>query len=174
MDIFSSFFETVGETAVVEGVNNEIKFTGFIVQGLKYNVLQKKQGICKKTVKGWLYNSESDDNTDIKDIYLELYNHLIKKEIIKKKVGFLSIFSGDAIYTINSSKINNIQQYVGTDLPESMKCYSINYSNLENFLKNYNYNLADDVSLLSKQTKGGKTRNKKIKRRNKTKNKHKK
>lgn len=172
MEFFNSFFETVGETAVVEGVNNEIKFTGFIVQGLKQNVLQKKQGICKKNVKGWLYNTESDDNTDIKDIYLGLYDHLIKKEIIKKKVGFLSIFSGDAIYTIDPSKINNIQ-HIGIDLPESMKCYSINYTNLENLLKNYKYNLADDASLLNKNTKGGKTQIKK-KQRNKTKNKHKK
>lgn len=173
MDFFYSLFETVGETAVVEGVNNEIKFTGFIVQGLKHNVLQKKQGICKKNVKGWLYNTESDDNTDIKDIYLGLYDHLIKKEIIMKKVGFLSIFSGDAIYTIDPSKINNIQQHIGIDLPESMKCYSINYTNLENLLKNYNYNLADDASLLNKKTTGGKTQIKK-KQRNKTKNKHKK
>jgi hypothetical protein len=169
-DLLGESSEIVGDRVVTEVVYEKIKMTTFIDEAITRGILIKKVVMCKKTENGWLSSNEVDDNTNIKDIYTIFYNHLVDRGIFKKTTSFTFFLIGDALYTIDPSKIKEIEIHIGK-LPESMKCYSIDYIKLRELLKKYE-KLPDNISSVLKQKKGGKTQNKR-KRKNKGKRKNK-
>jgi hypothetical protein len=100
-----------------------------------------------------------------------LYDYLVTKNIITvKKDDATSIFTWKSAYIINTDLIDtpNLIELIkkeNPDFPKLLKCYKIDHQKLSDFLKNYNYNFVDQVTVI---TKGGKRKNKKI-RKNKTK-----
>jgi len=152
MDFLFDMAEVEAVNKTAEGSNNEIKKDNFIEQATKLPILEE------------IPNCNGKTNPD--DMYLELYNYLILKKVITKKVGLATIFTWDIIYTIDKSKLNNLSTLLNrsnTDFPAALKCYNINYTKLTSFLTNYSYKTLDEYKRFHK---GGK--NKKTKKRRKT------
>jgi hypothetical protein len=174
MDFLSDFIWGTAQEKAVGVVNQELKPENFINQDddpkhPEDHILTKNSN-CK----------ESDKN----QAYYELYEYLVKKEIINRKLNVFFFFSGLPTETINKEliskdilsntttltkliKINEI------DEKTNLQCYNINYTNLSKFLTNYTYEVnqaADEYAVVGKIGKNGGKRN--IKRKNKTKRKN--
>jgi hypothetical protein len=156
----ASLLAEVALGKTIEKNNNEIKFDNFIVQAKSKNILTLIPD-CSIEKKGWFGNKSSIklDDKSIKDAYLKLYDYLVKKEIITKKLDAHSLITVDYVYTVNTNliEIENLKNLINkdnTDIPELLKCYTINHEVLSTLLKNYNHELVDEVNLLVK--KGGK------------------
>jgi hypothetical protein len=114
-----------------------------------------------------LLNNCETEPRSITDVYVDLYDHLVKKNIITTKVGAASLWSWDSIYTINKALIeeSDLRKLLKKeDLPKAFKCYTINYEQLSKLLKNYNYNFTDEVKVLGELV-SGKQRNRSNRRR---------
>jgi hypothetical protein len=147
MDFFFSFFETVVENKAAENIGNEITFVNFMSQAMSNEIMTKDK--C------------NDNNISDKDAYLNLYDYLVKKNIIISKNTYSFFFTGSSSYNVNPDKTNqsdieNALKKKELELP-SLKCYTISYSRLSILLKKYNNNI------LGGSRKNKKNKTKKIK-----------
>jgi len=104
---------------------------------------------------GWFGRSLKIDDTFLNDSYLLLFDYLVKKEIIKEKVGIQMFFTADYVYTINKDLVESkiIQEKIKStneDFPKILNCYTIQFDKLSKFLKNYIYNPLDDYKMIAK------------------------
>jgi hypothetical protein len=142
------------EAKAVEGIGNELKFENFIEQGQRDNILVLKKD-CSVEKIGWFGGSLKIDDTFLNDSYLELFDYLVKKEIIKEKIGIQMFFTADYVYTINKDLVESkiIQEKIKStneDFPKILNCYTIQFDKLSKFLKNYQYNPLDDYKMIAK------------------------
>ena len=154
--------EAVGQGA--EKINNEIKFENFIAQGKEVEFL-KARSKCKHKAFGMSYIV---DPKYIDSAYLDLYDYLIKKEIIKQKIGFETLITADQVHTVNPDKNvlkpNNIKKLVNRNLedyPELLECYHIDYNKLSDYLINYEHAVLNVVKVFkrTKSVKKSKSKN---------------
>lgn len=106
----------------------------------------------------------SDCPGDINDVYLALYDYLVKKKVIKAKIKLVSVWTADYVHIINKPFIDEhiLREKINkknSDYPELLKCYEINYSKLSHFLKNYKYTFVDVPEIAKLLEKRGGTRN---------------
>lgn len=157
--------EAVGKGA--EKINNEIKFENFIGQGKEVKFL-KTRSKCKHKAYGMSYMVEPNY---IESAYLDLYDYLIKKEIIKQKIGYEALITADQVHTVNPDKKvlepKNIKKLLNpnnSDYPTLLKCYHIDYNKLSNYLINYEHGALNDFKVLknNKTVKRSKSKNRTV------------
>jgi hypothetical protein len=163
----AEMFAIEGVAKGTEKINNEIKFENFIGQGKEVKFL-KARSKCKYKVYGISYNVVP---MYIESAYLDLYDYLVKKEIIKQKIGYEALITADQVHTVNPDKRvlepKNIKKLINPsnpDYPELLKCYHIDYNKLSNYLLNYEHAVLNEVKVLkhSKTVKRSKSKNRTI------------
>ena len=131
------FLGTVLFDKGVEKGTNQIKFDNFTVQASEKKIMKFKQ-TCPKT-------------SDLGDaIYMNLYDYLIKKEIITSNIKGLSALTFDTINNINQDKLKTLDGFKGilSDFSTIFPCYDIDMAGLFKFLKEYKYNASDEAKYL--------------------------
>lgn len=164
-----SFFLFEAEARGVEYIGNEIKDVNFVQQAKDKNIITFIPNCTIKNF-GWLGDITIDpkDTNHLKTVYLNLYDYLVKHNIIIKKFDLTFFFTADFSYKITQNKelleIKNLEKILNkqnNDFPKVLKCYTIDYDKLSHLLKNYNNNPTNEVKVLT--TGGGKKiSNKKI------------
>jgi hypothetical protein len=158
--------EAVGKGA--EKINNEIKFENFVSQGKDVKFL-KARSKCKHKAYGMSYIVEP---TYIESAYLDLYDYLIQKGIIKQKIGYEALITADQVHTVNPDKRVLEPKYIkklinpsNPDYPALLKCYHIDYNKLSNYLINYEHAVLNEVKVFkrSKTVKRSKSKNRTLK-----------
>lgn len=163
-----SSLEAVGTPAacdeVAKKMNNEIKFETFVIQAKKNHVLVLKDetkerivtkpGVLFGTI---LYNANDPSVKErvLIDSYLDLYDYLIKKNIITSKVGSESCCTRDHVNVVNPqlSDVTNLQNLLkerNLYYPNSLKCYTLHHDRLSHMLQLYSPE--DTVKLHSPKT----------------------
>jgi hypothetical protein len=156
--------------AAIEKFNNELTFANFVEQAPKHNIITVKTDENCKSIKNKMNHTISK-----KDIYLLLYDYLVKKEVIKSEFSIFSLWTGFYVNKIDKEKIkisnlNNLfchKKENAIDYPHELKCCTINCDQLHKFLSEYKNNPTNELHLGAKivhNTKkegGNKTKKKK-------------
>jgi hypothetical protein len=160
---FGQFFWFQAQSKLVESLGNELTINNFIEQGKKDDILVlKKEKECHIEKKGWFGSVKTQiDDTFLNDSYALLFDYLVKKEIIKEKIGIQVYFTTDYTYTINQEFIdsNIIEEKIKStneDFPKTLNCYKIHIDRLFNFLKKYKYDPLDEAKIAISQIQGKK------------------
>jgi hypothetical protein len=135
------------EAKIAESVNNEIQLENFEIQAKKINIMKLKSTPCKS--KFWGFIEYTVDDNYLMYCYAELFNYLVKKEIIISKIDVGTFFTADFVYTLPKPFIHQTEfqkriNSTNSDYPEILKCYTIDNTKLYNLLKNYKYNITDE------------------------------
>jgi hypothetical protein len=169
MDFLSNIIGFTAIAASDEAIaanNNEIKIHNFMNQARNTTILQYIPN-CKIEQAGLFGNSTYIvQETDLLNAYQQLYDYLVKKEVILKKNNWSFVWTLDSVYTINKNKIDvvnlqNVLKTTNADFPKLLKCYTIQIVELSNFLENYKSKILEDVQLVAAAAtnkKGGKRR----------------
>jgi hypothetical protein len=116
--------------AGVAKAHNEIEFTNFVGQALPLQILTSK---CPNKTPG-------------SDEYLQLYDSLVKNNIIEKKIESASALKWDYLYKINQTALQANDALTKLKHPETLtKCFHVNHAQLLSFLKNYKNQVVDGV-----------------------------
>lgn len=147
MSIVKDLFFMEAERKVAETVNNEIKIENFEIQAKQKNIMKIKPQPCKS--KMWGLFEYNVDHNYLNHSYGELFNYLVKKEIIISKIDLATYFTADFVYTlptpfIDKKEFQTRMNDKNKDYPELLKCYEIDNNILYDLLKNYKYNLKDE------------------------------
>lgn len=139
---------------------NTIDFDNFIYQAKNLEIITPNPN-CKITTPGYLWNTVTTANDyDIKDVYLSLYEYLVAKKVIVQSLGASSFFSADYKYIIDPQEVKSLTL---NDVPNMLKCFTINIEKLKYFLTNYKQNYMDEVNVLQ----GGKLKKRKTQKKRK-------
>jgi len=145
MSIIKDFFLIQAEAKIAESVNNEIKIENFEIQAKDKNIMELKSSTCKSKMFGFEYTV---DHNYLMHAYTELFNYLVKKEIIISKIDVGTFFTADFVHTLPQPFIDEkeFQKRMNptNDYPEMLKCYTIHYKKLYDLLKNYKHNVTDE------------------------------
>ena len=161
MNFFGNFFFFQAQSKLAQSVGNDLTINNFIEQGQRHNILiLNKEKECHIEKKGWFGSIETKiDDTFLNDSYVVLFDYLVKKEIIKERMGIQVYFTSDYVYTINQEFIDLkiIEEKINPsneDFPKTLNCYNIYINNLYNFLKKYKYNPLDEAKIAISQIQG--------------------
>jgi hypothetical protein len=132
--------ELMGVVMVHKGIEkgtNQIKFDNFVIRGQEKKILKFKT-TCPLT------------SQKRGEEYLDLYRYLMKKDIITSKIGGISVITLDTINNINQTKLVSLDQFklLLNDYSTALPCYELDKIGLFNLLKNYQYEMEDEVKLL--------------------------
>lgn len=136
MSIIKDLFFIQAEAKIAESVNNEIKIENFEIQSKEKNIMELKPTPCKS--KYWSFIEYTVDNNYLMHAYAELFNYLVKKEIIISKIDVGTFFTADFVHTLPEPFIDQkeFQKRMNpTDYPDLLKCYTIHYSKLYDLLQ---------------------------------------
>ena len=153
MSFLDELFVQAAGDEVAQQTNNEIKFENFVIQAKKNRVLVLKDETkeCIITKPGRLFgtvrynaNDPSTKESVLIDSYLDLYDYLIKQNIITAKVGAASFWTWDHVNVVNPelidvNKLQNLLKEGNPDYPNQLKCYTIQHARLSDMLKDYKY-----------------------------------
>ena len=79
-------------------------------------------------------------NIKIDNDYFDLYGVLDNNNIIKKELSWGTFFTGSSKYTVNPNvniEPSSLEKIIKSNMPDSLKCYNINYKELSNILKSH-------------------------------------
>ena len=135
------------ETKIAETVNNEIKLENFELQAKEKNILELKKTPCKSKYWGFIDYTVNDNYLMLS--YGELFDYLVKTEIIISKIDVATYFTADFVYTIpqpfiDQKEFQKRMNPENSEFPERLKCYIIHYTKLYDLLKNYKHNVTDE------------------------------
>lgn len=147
----------IGADKAVEQKTNQIKFTNFVAQAKSRNILTPISGCKIKSFNLGISEKFHKHHMNL-NAYTELYQYLIKKKIINQKLGKASFWTWDYIQTINPDliKTDTLHELIKKEdinFPTLLKCYNINYNELSDLLKNYKYQMMDDINAIRAGTK---------------------
>lgn len=159
---FGNFFWFQAQSKLAQSVGNDLTINNFVEQGPRHNILVLKKD-CSIEKKGWFGSFKTEINDSfLNDSYAVLFDYLVKKEIIKERMGIQVYFTTDYVYTINQEFIdsNIIEEKIKStneDFPKTLNCYNIDIDKLSNFFKKYKYNPLDEAKIAISQIQGKKS-----------------
>jgi hypothetical protein len=147
MSILKDIFFMEAEAKIAESINNEIQLENFELQAKKQNILELKPTPCKS--KFWGFIEYTVDHNYLTFCYADLFNYLVKKEIIISKIDYGTFFTANFVYTLPQPFIDQkeFQKRINptnSDYPEILKCYTIHENKLYDLLKNYKHDVTDE------------------------------
>lgn len=138
-------FEWFGMNALADEAiaktENQLNFENFIEGAMHKGILKDKNT-----------NSPIPNNFGNKNVYLKLYDGLVSAGIIKSEFAITTIQTGMYKNTINPEYLEmgrlKTQCLTNNLILEVSNQYTIDYSRLLDFLKNYSYKSVDQVKVL--------------------------
>ena len=147
MSIVKDIFFMEAEAKIAESVNNEIQLENFELQAKEKKIMELKPTPCKRKFWGFIQYTVDDNYLMIS--YGDLFNYLVKKEIIISKISIGTFFTANFVYTlpkpfIDEKEFQKRMNPTNSDYPDTLKCYTIHNNKLYDLLKNYKYNATDE------------------------------
>lgn len=162
-ELLWKFFFFQAQSKLAQSVGNDLTINNFVEQGPRHNILVlNKEKECHIEKKGWFGSVKTEiDDTFLNDSYAVLFDYLVKKEIIKERMGIQVYFTSDYVYTINQEFIDlkTIEEKINPsneDFPKTLNCYHIHIDKLYNFFKKYKYEPLDEAKIAIGQIQGKK------------------
>jgi len=97
MSIVKDIFFMEAEAKLAESVYNEIKLENFELQAKEKKILELKPTQCKKKFWGFIEYRVNDNYLMFS--YGDLFNYLVKKEIIISKIGWELFYCRFCLYS---------------------------------------------------------------------------
>ena len=148
MSILKDIFFMEAEAKIAESVNNEIQLENFELQAKEKKIMELKPTPCKSKI--WGLFEYTVDHNHLTFCYADLFNYLVKKEIIISKIDAGTFFTANFVYTLPQPFIDQKEfqkrMIPDNDFPEILKCYTIHLNKLYDLLKNYKYNVTDEYT----------------------------
>jgi len=149
MSIIKDIIFMEAEAKIAESINNEIQLENFELQAKEKNIMELKSTPTHCKSKLWGFIEYTVDHNNLNFCYAELFNYLVKKEIIISKIDVGTFFTANFVYTlpqpfIEQKEFQKRMNSTNSDYPEILKCYTIHNNILYDLLKNYKHNVTDE------------------------------